>query len=81
MAGYFAMADYCCYFLDDGDHVTGVESLPEQLAERDAAALAYQILRERGCCNAVEVWDGDRFVVKRSRDRSSQPTTSQTRAV
>jgi hypothetical protein len=71
------MADYCCYFLDDLDHVTGVESLSDRASDADAIALALRILVERDYHPSVEIWDGDRLVAKHAMEKSQQHSTLQ----
>lgn len=63
------MSEYCCFFLDDEDRVSGAESLLDHRDDGEAVDLAVCLLAERPYHHAVEVWDGSRLISRHVRRR------------
>ena len=65
------MSSYRCYFVDDTDHVAGVD-FAECATDRVAQARADELLAH-SVHPVMEVWDGARFVYAAKQHRRRLP--------
>lgn len=65
------MAEYCCFFLDDQDQVSGAESLSDHPDDGEAVDHALCLLAERPYHHGIEVWDDNRLISRHTRQRSA----------
>jgi hypothetical protein len=66
----YAMPLYRCHFLDAEDNIEAFEDI-EAVSLADAIARAEMMLNQRRHHCAVEIWAGNRWVFRATRDRAA----------